>query len=352
MAIFLRPLLNYCKLLMMKPFSLSSYLWCVSLFLLLGWHQPVLGQEITILTSSNIPAYQDAVQGFRATLPPSVSVAQYQVPKSFEEGKALGQKIRASNTQLVYTVGLKATLLAKVEIIDVPVVFSSVFFPERYELPPHMYGIAMNVSVEEQFQHFRRLLPKLNNLGVLYDRKNMAGVIDRARKVASEQQFTMRAVPVEDIREVPSALRELLPQIDALWLLPDPLVTSSDSLAFILETVTDHNVPLLGFSPGLVRHGALASVSGDARGIGRKAGRLALSLVRGEGTASGRTVVATAPPTLALNLNTAELLGVTPPPTVLKLADALFGGPSAFARRGVPGTLQDSTDPNQTIAIP
>ena len=131
------------------------------------------------------------------------------------------------------------------------------------------------------------------------------------------------AKQVNTEKEVPQALRALLSQVEALWLVPDSTVLTEDSLKFVLGTALDLNVPVIGFSSELVRSGALVGLSVGYEDVGRQAGVLAKKMLTDDYKPSSAIL----PPDrlrLALNLKTAKFLGITISSEVVNNADELY----------------------------
>ncbi|MGH7235103.1 MAG: ABC transporter substrate-binding protein, partial [Nitrospiraceae bacterium] len=160
-------------------------------------------------------------------------------------------------------------------------------------------------------------------LGVLYDPAKTASLIDEARSQAKRLGIELVARQVPSEKEVPAALRAILPQIEALWLVPDATVLTDESLSFILGTALDSNVPAIGFSNEFVRRGALLGLYVKYDDLGRQASRLAKKIFGGQDFSSIATI-----PTerlrLSLNLKTAKFLGISIPPDVVDRADEVY----------------------------
>ena len=97
------------------------------------------------------------------------------------------------------------------------------------------------------------------------------------------ERFGLRffAVPVASQPEVPAAMRNLLGKVDALWMLPDETVVTSESLTFLLLTAFKHNLPVLTMSDAFVEAGALVALSADYTDAGRQACQLAREIENG-----------------------------------------------------------------------
>jgi putative ABC transport system substrate-binding protein len=290
----------------------------------LGWPGPAMASEIVILKSADLAAYNQAVAGFKATMPPSTSFTEYDMQGDVARGQKLARKIRASDAMLLLAVGVKAALVAKLEIVDIPVIYCMVLDPAKHDLrAPNMTGIRLDVPIERQFTTMRSVLPPVKKIGVLYDPEKTGDLVEEARLMARAVGFEMMARAVHAGKDVPAALRALLPQIEALWLVPDSTVLTEDSLPFVMGTALDTNVPVIGFSSELVRSGALVGLSVNYEDVGRQASVLARKIL----SEPARSFTAMLPPErlrLSLNLKTARFLGIVIPPEVVSNADELY----------------------------
>ena len=280
--------------------------------------------EVAILKSADIAAYTQAVDSFKASMPAPSTFVEYDLQGDIERGRKLARKIRASDATLVLAVGLKAALVAKLEIVDIPVIYCMVLDPAKSGLSaPNMTGIMLEIPIERQLSAMRSVLPRLKRIGVLYDPEKTANLVDVARRQARALGLEVVARQVRSEKEVPTILRALLPEIEALWLIPDSTVLTEESLSFLLATALDANVPVIGFSSALARSGALVGLSVQYEDVGLQAGRLAKKIL----LENYRPFSTPFPPDrvrLALNLKTARFLGITIPSEVVENADELY----------------------------
>lgn len=291
---------------------------------LLGVPSPALALDIAILKSSDIAAYNQAVAGFKTALPSGTTFTEYNMQGDVLLGRKLAQKIRASNVDLVLAVGLKAAMVGKLEIPDTPVIFCMVLDPAKHGLKaPNMTGILLEVPIERQFATLRWILPGAKRIGVLYDPDKTGPMVEEARRRAKILGLELVARPVSSEKDVPPALRELMPQMDVLWLLPDSTVLTEDSLRFLLSSTLEATIPVIGFSPDLVKSGALLGLSVQYEDLGRQAASMAKTILS---TESGASLGITQPERLrlSLNLKTAKFLGIAVPSDVVSRADELY----------------------------
>ncbi len=288
--------------------------------------------EVAILQSAEVSYYTDAVQAFRSSLPPHTQVAEFHLSGDLARGREIAKSLRGDPPDLVMAVGLKAALAAKLELVDTPTLFCLVLDPEAHGLPgPNMTGISMRVSPDAQLDSIRTMAPRAKRIGILYDPEHTGPIVTEARRAAKKLDIEIIAVAVADASTVPNALRTLLPKIDLFWLLQDQTIVTQDSLEFILKTTLESKVPVFGFSPTLVQQGALGALVVNARDIGQQAGMLASSMLRNK-ISPQQALQHPARVQLAINLNTAEYVGLNPSKAVLRLATLLYGGPGPVAK--------------------
>ena len=285
---------------------------------------PLAAYEIAILKSSDIAAYDQTVSGLHAEFGETARLMVYDLEGDVARGKKLARKIRASDAALVIAVGLKAALAAKAELVDIPVIYCMVLDLEKYDLrAPNFTGISLRVPIDRQFSTIQTLVPKLKHLGVLYDPEKTRPLVEGARRVAERLGFELVEQQVHGEKELPTAIRALLPKVEGLWLVPDSTVLTEESIRFLLGTALERYVPVVGFSSEFVRNGALAGLFINPEDIGRQAAILAQKiLVRAD-----RAVPMAVPPDrirLAVNLKTAKYLGLTLPPDIMQRTDELY----------------------------
>jgi putative tryptophan/tyrosine transport system substrate-binding protein len=280
--------------------------------------------DIAILKSSNIPAYHEAVAGLKATGPIGAIYTEYDAQGDLELGKKLARKLRASDASLVVAVGLKAALAAKVEIVDVPIVYMMILDPLKHQLTAaNMTGTLLEVPVDRQLKIMRTFLPTLHRVGTLYDPAKTSSRVKEAAREATLSDFQLEGLPVESEKDVPQQLRRLLSDVEALWLMPDSTVLTNESVRFILESSLGHQIPVIGFSPEFTRMGALLSLSVNYGDVGRETGLLVKRILDGE-----RLLPLNPVPIerlkISVNLKTARFLGMTFPKELMSLVDETY----------------------------
>jgi len=284
---------------------------------------PIRAHEVAILKSANITAYNQAVSGFKSSIPSNTKFIEYDLKGDTSVGRKYASKIRASGADLVLAVGLKAAIAARLEIFDIPVVFCMVLHPSKYDLKANnMVGISVKIPIVQQLSTLHTVMPNLKRVGYLFDPEKTPRLSAEATNQARQLGITLIDRQVRTEEQVPIALRELLPEIEALWLISDSTVLTEESFSFLLGAAFDRRVPVIGFDPEFVRRGALISFWVDSADIGREASQLAQAILDGLTVPSTKAFLPKQ--RISLNLGTAEYLGITIPPNVLSIVDEVY----------------------------
>lgn len=288
--------------------------------------------EIAIIKSADLPYYEQAVAGFKAALPVTTSIKDYNLSGQLEQGREIARSLRAAPPDLVLAVGLKAAMAAKLEIFDTPVVFCMVLNPETYGLPTsNMTGVAVRTPADIQLSALRSMMPDRNRIGILYDEDESRTFVHEALQASKRLGLDLVPIAIHRPDDMPVAMRTLLPKIDVLWLIQDQLVVSESAIPFFLESTLSAKIPLFTFSSTLVQQGALGALVLDPWTVGQQTAHIARARLK-DHRISGGHMEPPEHPQLAVNLNSAEYLGITLTPEVIRMAGHVFSGLGTMAR--------------------
>lgn len=123
-----------------------------------------------------------------------------------------------------------------------------------------------------QMELARLSIPSLRALGVLLGGESRA-VAPALEKAARERgvHLLFRQVIADGLFP---ALQTLLPEVDGLLAVPDPVVFNSRTAANILAATYRQRIPLIGFSPAYARAGALVSLYSTPEQVGVRGGEV------------------------------------------------------------------------------
>jgi putative ABC transport system substrate-binding protein len=230
--------------------------------------------RVLIIQSDELPQYDAPTAAFQQAAGTDTVVVNIAGSRDHGE-RRLREAVAADSPRAVYALGAQAAYLARQVLPDTPMVFSMVVGWQRYgfERGP-VTGVAVEIPVEALFTRFKLMLPGLDRLGVIYSTSTDAKLIERAREAAAELKIELVEEDVLASDEVPGAYRRMHTEIDALWMLPDPVVVTRTNFAHLAEQTRKHDVMFLAFSENFVRAGALLSVAPSYATMGWQAAAL------------------------------------------------------------------------------
>lgn len=309
-----------------KPYRRG--LWLGGCLLLLGllWFVPcsqAMADGIAVLKSHDIEPFNQALAGFLAACPQRV--AEFDLRGSKKEEQRIVQRLLAAKPRMLLAIGPLAAQVARERLHTIPMVFVMVPNPAKHGLAgDHLQGVSLDIPVRTQLTMYQTLVPSLKTLGVIYDPDKTGAIVAEAQQVATTLGFQLLTSAVMSPKDVPAALRGLLGKIDALWMVPDETVVTTESFKFQLLTAFENNLPFVTVSDIFVQEGALASFSPDYTDIGRQGCQLVTALERGQGSNAEAMVIPPAKVNVALNLKTAGKIGLLLPANIVQSASKVY----------------------------
>lgn len=181
---------------------------------------------------------------------------------------------------LIYCIGAKACVFAKKNFSGVPLVFSSIINWRRLSLPPDTHGVSNELHARMPIFMFRSIFPEVKKIGILYSERYTLQWFLETRKQAEELSITVVGKTVRSGENAVPVLKQLIPEVDAVWLIPDPLVTpKKEKLYEILKICDRKKMPVFSYHSGFVKLGAVIAVSVDNPTIGRQAAGIASEIL-------------------------------------------------------------------------
>lgn len=276
--------------------------------------------DIAVILSDSLSAYEAPVARFREVVARPVTV--YDIEGRKDRAEAVVRQLQADPPPLVLALGPKAAWIATRELPGVPVVYAMVVDPRRYGLQgTQVTGVSMEVPPEATLSQFQLFAPDVRKLGVLLSASNTNPQVQAALAAARKLGFEPIVQRVTNERDVRAAWQRTAASVDALWLLPDPVVMNPETFRWLRGETLRRRMPLLASTENLVRAGALLCVAPDRDVVGQQAGELAQRILDG-GEIPG--TIEPVPPgsmRVVLNRDTLEQIGLEVDELMLDFAD-------------------------------
>lgn len=304
----------------MRRIVISAALLMLILLLFQTFQVQAAERPIVILIGDNIEPYNLAAQGAKQGL-------QGRKTETYVLGADPGQivhimeKISLLSPAAVIAIGSQAALALKVNPIDPPVVFTMVVEHEQWLKRTRSWAVSMHLSPEDAYERIRQVLPK-RKIAVPYNPERTGPLVEEL--VAYFQKHTpIQLIPmiVRKPAELGPALMKESGAYDALWILPDSSFIDALSVQYLMEYSFQQRLPVLGYSEGLSRTGAVLSLAGNYEDMGLQAAEIAQRVVAG-----GNPPQVTFPRRIRtyLNLRVAKVLNLEITDTLIARADRIY----------------------------
>jgi len=283
-------------------------------------HTGASSRTVCVLFSRDLPPYREAVEGFKARVGSDGGYAFIEFIVTEAEVGQLMDRVKAARPALVLTLGTEASKVAATGVEDTPVVFAMVANPiDSGVLPRRAYpgqivaGVTTDISPAEQFEALRQALPDAKRVAVIYCPQYTQATVTAAEAAAKTMGMELIRLPVEPYRVGPAVERLENEKVDALWTLTDPGVMVPAAAKRILTSALKAKLPVLGFSPAMVRAGALLGLGIDPKAVGRQAGGIAVAILEGRTKPADVHLLYPDQTSVHVNLTVAERIGVELP---------------------------------------
>ncbi len=186
--------------------------------------------------------------------------------------KNIKNRIQEIDPGIIYCIGSKAYQMAYKMEKDKNIIFSLIINWHRLPLGKNTYGISNELPQSMQLTMYRYFFPDIKKIGVLYSKDYNKEWFDIAAESAEEMDIDIIGKSVRKPGGIKSALKKLLPKVDALWLIPDPIVISDmDSVKMIFDKSEAAGKPILAYDKSFANLGASFVMSADISTIGKQA---------------------------------------------------------------------------------
>lgn len=204
----------------------------------------------------------------------------------------------------------------------VPIVFAAVTDPVEARLvssldkhKENVTGVSDGIPLEPQLKFIQSLMPGLKTIGVLYNpgEANSAKVVKELQGLLPTLGLSLVLATTSKTADNLMAVNSLIGKVDILFIPLDN--TAMASITGIVAIGRSHKIPI--FTPDMdsVEQGVLAVRAPSHTAMGYKAGQLVARILKGE-KASDMPVVADHPFELSINMESANILGITIPPEI------------------------------------
>jgi putative tryptophan/tyrosine transport system substrate-binding protein len=246
---------------------------------------PHAGAQVLLVLSDQSAGYQSVADEVRAGLK-DVREGRLRIDSSVAARTEVAGAAALGNYELVVTIGLAAaqqTLAREKAMTTAPRTLCLLIPRQSFERllagdararDPRLSALFIDQPLSRQMDLLRLALPEKKRVGVILGPTSQA-MAGELRTQAREHGLELTVASISERSGLYAALQTVLPASDLLLMLPDPLVASADTVYGLLLTTYREQLPVVGFSEGLLNAGALISLFSTAAQQGRQGAEVA-----------------------------------------------------------------------------
>jgi putative tryptophan/tyrosine transport system substrate-binding protein len=228
-------------------------------------------REVVVVQSAEIKPFSEAVEGFEETC----GCVIREIITLSSESPDVAARIRSLRPDGVLAVGMES--LSRLQSIkSIPIFYTmGSSMPKFFRSAQNVSGVNMLVSPEKYAESVLQVLPGVKRVGFIYNPANTGSFADKLTKALHSHSVTVIAKQAKSAGEAPRLLEDMKGKVDALLLLPDTTITTTEMVNVLLIHSFRNLVPVIAFSEKYVRLGALAAVTVSPRDLGAQTGEMA-----------------------------------------------------------------------------
>ena len=196
----------------------------------------------------------------------------------------IANNYKADKKDLVFGIATPSAQQLANNITDIPVLFSAVTDPASAKiLNSNVTGTSDKVdNVSQQLDLLLKLNPNVKKIGVLYNPSEQNSLVQIAeiQKRAKEKKLEVVLQGITNFGELAQSTKNLLTQVDALYLPTDNLVVSGMQL-ITSEAISAKKIVVVSENSS-VGIGALFTMGIDYYQLGKRTGQMAVEILNGK----------------------------------------------------------------------
>jgi putative ABC transport system substrate-binding protein len=232
---------------------------------------------LIINSDSNVYKYQENASEFKKVLEKNAyQWTEFDLSRhAGESDDDIKRLIQKDTTQLIYCIGTRAYSLMRTIANGKKLLFSSAINWRRLGIGTDTYGVASELSPSQEISLLRYFFPSVKKIGIIYNEKFSQEYLETVKQDAKTLGVEIIGQPIETEQGVYDALDNIFSKIDILWIIPDPIVLSSNTtIQKIFAVAKQNQKPVYAYSDVFIEEGAVLAISADIATIGRQSANL------------------------------------------------------------------------------
>lgn len=295
--------------------------------------------KIGVLQLIQHPALDDANKGFIEALKDrgyidgeNIEIDQKNAQGKIDIANQIAGQFVTDDKDLIFTIATPSTQAACNATDEIPIVYTAVTDPVTDGLVKSMKSSGNNVtgtsdavSIKEQLELLKKLMPEAKTVGVIYttSETNSVNQVKELNKLSKKYDLKIKEIGVSNINEINQNLTNGLEGVDVLYAPTDNNVAASYEL--VAKICLEYKVPMMAAEPAAIEAGGFICKGIDYYELGKMAGCKAADILDGK---SPTDIESETMEELKITINkdVANKLEIEIPEDVLKDAEVVTGG--------------------------
>ena len=283
--------------------------------------------KIGIIQLVEHPALDQAHQGFVDGL----KEAGYEEGKNIEfdyqnaQGEqanciTIAQKFLNDKSDLILAIATPAAQDAANLIKDIPILVTAVTDPETAKLVEKNDAPNGNVSgtsnltpVDEQMELLKKLVPNVKTVALMYNssEQNSKFQIDMAKRKLDEMGISYIEATITNPNDIQQVVQSIIGKAEAVYIPTDNMLAAG--MPNVISVTEPAKIPVICGEVDMLKSGGLATYGISHYELGKLTSKQAVRILKGEAVPANMPIEYLQTPTLSINTNAAEKLGIIIP---------------------------------------
>ena len=283
--------------------------------------------KIGIIQLVEHPALDQAYQGFVDGL----KEAGYEEGKNIEfdyqnaQGEqanciTIAQKFLNDKSDLILAIATPAAQAAANLIKDIPILVTAVRDPETAKLVEKNDAPNGNVSgtsnltpVDEQMELLKKLVPNVKTAALMYNssEQNSKFQIDMGKRKLDEMGISYIEATITNPNDIHQVVQSIIGKAEAIYIPTDNMLAAG--MPNVIAITEPAKIPIICGEVDMLKSGGLATYGISHYELGKLTSKQAVRILKDEAVPANMPIEYLQTPTLSINTNAAEKLGIIIP---------------------------------------
>ncbi|MDR2940301.1 MAG: ABC transporter substrate-binding protein, partial [Clostridiales bacterium] len=270
---------------------------------------------VGIIESMEHPAMDSSREGFMAALADNGFTEGANITYDYKNAqsvlsnlKTIGQKFISDEVDMIFAQGTQAAQAVATDTKEIPIVISAVTDPESAGLvksnekpETNVTGASDLTPIKEQFDLIKKILPDAKTAAIFFCSQEDNSYIQAtmAEEAAAGLGIETTQVTFADSSDMSQVAQSLVGNYDFIYTPTDNTV--ANAMTTLASVAIEANMPLFAGEEGMTASGGLATVSISYYELGYKAGEMAASILKGEGSPADMPIAYAPNPSVIVN---------------------------------------------------